>query len=138
MAHPNTQQVLSSIWYEGLPGWRGSNAFNKSLLCILVMVMMPINALIYLVFPRTRLGQMMRSPFMKFMHHSSSFVIFLGLLVLASTRITLTYPTTNQRGRSPDAVEILILIWVIGQYRVVLIQSRDQKNLLNVSAAVLT
>ncbi|XP_033631604.1 transient-receptor-potential-like protein [Asterias rubens] len=121
VAHPNTQQVLSSIWYEGLPGWRGSNAFTKFLLCVLVMVMMPINALIYLLFPRTRIGQMMRSPFMKFMHHSSSFVIFLALLVLVSTRVNLTLTGGDQadlhqggRGRDPDFIEVTILIFVIG------------------------
>ncbi|XP_038056459.1 transient-receptor-potential-like protein [Patiria miniata] len=111
VAHPNTQQVLSSIWYEGLPGWRGSNVFVKFLLCIAVMIMMPIDALVYLFFPKTRMGQMMRSPFMKFMHHSSSFVIFLALLVLLSAKVA---GSNQNRGRPPDVVESLIFVWVIG------------------------
>ncbi|XP_022086331.1 short transient receptor potential channel 4-like [Acanthaster planci] len=74
--------------------------------------MMPIDALAYLFFPKTRLGQMMRSPFMKFMHHSSSFVIFLALLVLLSAKVA---GSNERRGRPPDVVEALIFVWVIGR-----------------------
>ncbi len=31
MAHPNVQQLLASIWYEGLPGFRQKNMFLQFL-----------------------------------------------------------------------------------------------------------
>ena len=30
VAHPNVQQLLASIWYEGLPGWRRWNIFQQN------------------------------------------------------------------------------------------------------------
>ena len=32
MAHPNVQQLLASIWYEGLPGFRQKNMILQVLL----------------------------------------------------------------------------------------------------------
>ena len=29
VAHPNVQQLLASIWYEGLPGWRRMNIISQ-------------------------------------------------------------------------------------------------------------
>lgn len=31
MAHPNVQQLLASIWYEGLPGFRRKNIALQAL-----------------------------------------------------------------------------------------------------------
>ncbi|VDK57858.1 unnamed protein product [Cylicostephanus goldi] len=31
VAHPNCQQLLSGLWYEGLPGFRNRNIVYKSL-----------------------------------------------------------------------------------------------------------
>ncbi|KAK7028247.1 anthranilate synthase component II, variant, partial [Halocaridina rubra] len=69
VAHPNCQQLLTSVWHEGLPIWRRRNALVKILLCLSIIVCMPLIAVIYLIFPRTRLGRVIRSPFMKFIYH---------------------------------------------------------------------
>ena len=29
VAHPNVQQLLATIWYEGLPGWRRMNILSQ-------------------------------------------------------------------------------------------------------------
>ena len=29
VAHPNVQQLLATIWYEGLPGWRRMNIISQ-------------------------------------------------------------------------------------------------------------
>ena len=29
VAHPNVQQLLATIWYEGLPGWRRLNIVGQ-------------------------------------------------------------------------------------------------------------
>ncbi|XP_071446810.1 transient-receptor-potential-like protein [Hetaerina americana] len=115
VAHPHCQQLLTSIWYEGFPIWRRRNGAVKVLLCLAIIAAMPFIALTYLLFPRTSLGRLIRSPFMKFIYHSASFGCFLVLLVLASTRTegTEVY-RQNIRGPSPSLIEWLILFWVFG------------------------
>ncbi len=78
--------------------------------------MLPILALIYLMHPQSRVGQLLRNPFIKFLNHSASFAIFLVLLLTAST----DWGTTDKqrhliRGPKPETVELLILWWVIGK-----------------------
>ncbi|XP_002733765.1 transient-receptor-potential-like protein [Saccoglossus kowalevskii] len=122
VAHAHTQQLLTSIWYEGLPGWRKHNAFVKLLICLAVILLLPLMALCYLLFPHTKIGQLLRTPFMKFMNHSISFGFFLLLLVLASTvRFEGTRPASpsdtwvdSPRGREPNFIEVLIALWVFG------------------------
>ncbi|XP_037787365.1 LOW QUALITY PROTEIN: transient-receptor-potential-like protein [Penaeus monodon] len=115
VAHPNCQQLLTSVWHEGLPIWRRRNAVVKILLCLSIIICMPVIAVIYLIFPRTQLGRVIRSPFMKFIYHSASFGIFLLLLVLASTRTEGSERhRRNIRGPAPTFVEWLIFFWVTG------------------------
>ena len=37
MAHPNVQQLLASIWYEGLPGFRQKNMILQVLMMMMAM-----------------------------------------------------------------------------------------------------
>ncbi|XP_059469179.1 transient-receptor-potential-like protein [Neocloeon triangulifer] len=115
VAHPHCQQLLTSIWYEGFPIWRRRGGLEKVLLCLAIITAMPLLAATYLLFPRTRLGRLIRSPFMKFIYHSASFGCFLVLLVLASTRTegSEVY-RQNTRGPAPSVIEWLILFWVSG------------------------
>ncbi|XP_037568492.1 transient-receptor-potential-like protein [Dermacentor silvarum] len=112
VAHPNCQQLLTSIWYQGLPVWRRRNALSKTCLCAGLIMLLPLIACYYLAFPRSRLSRVVRSPFMKFIYHSASFGCFLLLLILASTGTDRA--RQNIRGPAPSPVEWLILFWVTG------------------------
>ncbi|GAU98498.1 hypothetical protein RvY_09636 [Ramazzottius varieornatus] len=124
VAHPNCQQLLASIFYEGLPGFRRANIMVKSVLIVCIGLMFPVFSVIYLVAPKSRIGLMMRQPFIKFLCHSASYICFLGLLILASQRIESIVDmndgdgeakTKNERrGPPPTPVENLIMIWVAG------------------------
>ncbi|XP_076359761.1 transient-receptor-potential-like protein isoform X1 [Tachypleus tridentatus] len=115
VAHPNCQQLLTSIWYEGLSVWRRWNGVMKILMCFGLIACMPLIALYYLWFPRSKLGRVVRSPFMKFIYHSASFGFFLLLLVLASTRLEGSERSRqNIRGPPPSLVEWLVFFWVTG------------------------
>uniref|UniRef100_A0A6Q2YVH0 Transient receptor ion channel domain-containing protein n=1 Tax=Esox lucius TaxID=8010 RepID=A0A6Q2YVH0_ESOLU len=115
VAHPNCQQQLLSIWYESIPGLRQQTTAVKLLVVLGVAVGLPGLSLAYLVAPCSRVGRVMRSPFMKFVAHASSFSIFLCLLILnAADRFrdpTLLYRMTTT---SFTWMEMLIMSWVIG------------------------
>ncbi|XP_076024759.1 short transient receptor potential channel 6a [Genypterus blacodes] len=136
VAHPNCQQQLLSIWYENLPGLRQQTTAIKLLVVLAVAIGLPGLALAYWITPCSRVGKVLRSPFMKFVAHASSFTIFLCLLILnASDRFAGTTLLANMTHHQQPGgahlnsdprllyrmtttpftwMEILIISWVIG------------------------
>ncbi|XP_077597293.1 short transient receptor potential channel 6a isoform X2 [Stigmatopora nigra] len=136
VAHPNCQQQLLSIWYENLPGLRQQTTAIKLLVVLAVSMGLPGLSLAYWIAPCSRVGRVMRSPFMKFVAQASSFTIFLGLLILnAADRFagTAVLPNmTHHHVQGPSRLttdpmllyrmtttpftwmEILIVSWVMG------------------------
>lgn len=127
VAHPNCQQQLRSIWYENLSGLRQQTIAVKILLVLGVAVGLPVLAFIYWIAPSSKIGKLMRGPFLKFVAHAASFMIFLCLLVLnaadrfAGTSLlpnmtTHDYPSQLFRMKTTPFswMEILIISWVIG------------------------
>ncbi|XP_035283444.1 short transient receptor potential channel 3-like isoform X2 [Anguilla anguilla] len=127
VAHPNCQQQLLTIWYENLSGLREQFIAVKCLVVLVVALGLPLLAVGYWFAPCSRLGKVLRSPFMKFVAHAASFIIFLCLLVFnASDRfegintlpnMTVTdYPTQIFRVKTTrfSCTEMLIMVWVTG------------------------
>lgn len=97
--------------------------------------------LLHLFLFSTQVGKVMRSPFMKFVAHASSFTIFLGLLILnAADRFAGTtllanmthhhHPGGYQHNSDPlllfrmtttpfTWMEILIISWVMGKHQMI-------------------
>ncbi|KAK1336255.1 hypothetical protein QTO34_004060 [Cnephaeus nilssonii] len=127
VAHPNCQQQLLSIWYENLSGLRQQTMAVKFLVVLAVAVGLPFLALIYWFAPCSKMGKIMRGPFMKFVAHAASFTIFLGLLVMnAADRFEGTKLLPNETSTDNAKqlfrmktscfswMEMLIISWVIG------------------------
>ncbi|XP_032885262.1 short transient receptor potential channel 7 [Amblyraja radiata] len=127
VAHPNCQQQLLTIWYENLSGLRQQSIGMKCLAVFGVTLGLPFLAIGYWFAPCSKLGQILRSPFMKFVAHAVSFTIFLGLLVLnASDRFegvkNLPNETDTDNPRQVFRVkttrftwtELLIMKWILG------------------------
>uniref|UniRef100_A0A4W3HV36 Transient receptor ion channel domain-containing protein n=2 Tax=Callorhinchus milii TaxID=7868 RepID=A0A4W3HV36_CALMI len=127
VAHPNCQQQLLTIWYENLSGLREQPIAMKCLVVLVVAIGIPFFAIGYWIAPCSKLGKILRSPFMKFVMHAASFIIFLCLLVFnASDRfegiktlpnVTVTdYPKQVFRMKTTmfTWTEMLIMVWVLG------------------------
>ncbi|XP_075972310.1 transient receptor potential cation channel gamma isoform X3 [Anticarsia gemmatalis] len=124
VAHPNVQQLLASIWYESVPGFRRKNMLLQAAEMVRIGAMFPLYSLAYIVAPHSTAGRTLRKPFIKFLCHSASYFMFLFLLILASQRIEtaaggLLWGTPHgeplsRRGAPPSLVEWLILAWVSG------------------------
>ncbi len=87
VAHPNVQQLLATIWFEGLPGWRRMNIVRQTCELVRLGLMFPVYCVAYMVSPTSSHGAFLRNPFIKFITHSSSYMCFLFLLAAASQRI---------------------------------------------------
>ncbi|KAF5277598.1 hypothetical protein FQA39_LY06091 [Lamprigera yunnana] len=126
VAHPNIQQLLAAIWYEGVPGFRRKSSVAKLLICIRTAVFFPLYCTLYMLAPNTNTGKLMRKPFMKFLIHASSYLFFLFILILVSQRaedqLIEFFGTDSmkaerfqkQRGNPPAYLEYVVLIYVIG------------------------
>ncbi|KAG8452991.1 hypothetical protein GDO86_004702 [Hymenochirus boettgeri] len=127
VAHPNCQQQLLSIWYENLSGLRQQTTAVKFLVVLAVAIGLPFLSMVYWIAPCSKLGKIMRCPFMKFVAHAASFTIFLGLLVMnAADRFegTKILPNESLTDHAKQLfrmktscfswMELLIIAWVIG------------------------
>ncbi|XP_033631694.1 short transient receptor potential channel 4-like [Asterias rubens] len=114
VAHPNCQQLIAEVWYQGLPGWRRQHFTAKFLISVFVGISFPLLSLAYFLAPRTRVGQILRLPFLKFICHSASYLLFLVLLILASLDLNGESDRVDERAPPPSDIEILIVVWVLG------------------------
>jgi hypothetical protein len=78
VAHPNVQQLLAAIWYEGLPGFRRKSIARQLLEVVKLGTMFPVYSTIYMLAPTSKMGIFMKKPFVKFICHSSSYAFFLS------------------------------------------------------------
>jgi len=77
VAHPHCQQLLVSLWYDGIAGFRRRNIVMKFLVIMFIALSFPFLSFIYLLAPHSRVGKILRQPFIKFISHSASYVTFL-------------------------------------------------------------
>ncbi|VEN51116.1 unnamed protein product, partial [Callosobruchus maculatus] len=129
VAHPNIQQLLAALWYEGVPGFRRKTAKDKIMIIVRVAVLFPFYCMLYMLAPETKSGKLMRKPFMKFLIHASSYLFFVLLLILVSLRaddLLLEHfgsesmkayvkdKYDKQRGNPPTILEYAVLLYVVG------------------------
>ncbi|CAG0889821.1 unnamed protein product [Cyprideis torosa] len=129
VAHPNVQQLLASVWFEGLPGFRRSNMLNQSISTLKIAALFPIYSLVYLIAPNTKFGGKLKQPFVKFVNQSASYMFFLGLLVMVSQGVeslmirllgslsmieAADVTDEHRRGSLPSFVEIMIFCYILG------------------------
>ncbi|XP_017145038.1 transient receptor potential protein [Drosophila miranda] len=128
VAHPNVQQLLAAIWYDGLPGFRRKQASQQLLDVIKLGGSFPIYSLKYILAPDSEGAKFMRKPFVKFITHSCSYMFFLMLLGAASLRVVqitfelLAFPwmltmledwRKHERGSLPGPIELAIILYIM-------------------------
>ncbi|KAH8383307.1 hypothetical protein KR009_007970 [Drosophila setifemur] len=128
VAHPNVQQLLAAIWYDGLPGFRRKQASQQLMDVMKLGCSFPIYSLKYILAPDSEGAKFMRKPFVKFITHSCSYMFFLMLLGAASLRVVqitfelLAFPwmltmledwRKHERGSLPGPIELAIITYIM-------------------------
>ncbi|XP_055637159.1 transient receptor potential protein [Toxorhynchites rutilus septentrionalis] len=128
VAHPNVQQLLAAIWYEGLPGFRRKSPVGQIVQVAKLGAMFPVYSMIYMTAPNSEMGRFMKKPFVKFIVHSASYAFFLMLLGAASQRIEylvmewfgpdwlqeiLKEWKRKERGSFPGMFECMVMLYII-------------------------
>lgn len=78
VAHPNVQQLLAKIWYDGLPGFRRLSMVAQLIEVAKLGAQFPLYSTIYMMAPTSPKALFMKKPFVKFICHSSSYGVFLS------------------------------------------------------------
>ncbi|XP_022912799.2 transient receptor potential protein [Onthophagus taurus] len=128
VAHASVQQLLGSLWYEGLPGFRRKGLVGQLAQVVQLAVMFPMYCTIYMIAPYSKMGLFMKKPFVKFICHSSSYALFLMLLGAASQRLEIELLNIlgndyikeivkewnrKERGALPGFAECGVILYVI-------------------------
>ena len=77
VAHPNVQQLLGTIWYTGLPGFRRRSMIGQIVQTLKIAIQFPIHSMLYMLAPNSARGMFIKLPFVKFICHSASYLFFL-------------------------------------------------------------
>ncbi|CAI9734239.1 short transient receptor potential channel 3-like [Octopus vulgaris] len=110
IAHASCQEHLMSIWYAGVPWFQHQSFMVKLFIVPLGILFIPVTAIIYVFLPYSKLGEILRSPFMKFMNYMCSYMAFLVFLLIATTSKN---TTTNSE---PWVVRGFIIFYVFGMF----------------------
>ncbi|VDL85243.1 unnamed protein product [Schistocephalus solidus] len=119
VAHPHCQQLLASLWYEGLPGFRRKHVSVQVATITIICLLFPIICTCYLIAPESHIGNMLHKPFIKFLCQSSAYVSFLALLTLIAIRIEYIVTDTiedrmSRRDPPASVIECIVIIYIFG------------------------
>uniref|UniRef100_A0A3B4YEU4 Short transient receptor potential channel 1 n=1 Tax=Seriola lalandi dorsalis TaxID=1841481 RepID=A0A3B4YEU4_SERLL len=110
VAQSNCQQFLNTVWFGETASYRRKHTCLKMATVLSVAMLWPLLSVCYLLVPRSRVGQIIHTPFVKFIIHSASYFTFLLLLNLYS----LVEGKKNTMGPELEKIDFLLILWIIG------------------------
>ncbi|XP_071947981.1 short transient receptor potential channel 4-like [Antedon mediterranea] len=113
VAHPHCQQRLIEMWFHGLKGWRDQSSLRSTLLTILMALAFPLVSIAYMVYPKGRIGRMIKIPYVKFVCHTTSQLSFL-LLLLWQTLTQNKLPSEDEEERQWEKKLLTICLTCVG------------------------
>lgn len=79
IAHPNVQQLLGSLWFQGMPGeFRRRSPIGQAIEVFSIAVWFPVLSFFLLLVPNSSLGKKASKPFVRFITYSASYLFFLS------------------------------------------------------------
>lgn len=113
VAQSNCQQFLNTVWFGETASYRRKHTCLKMATVLSVAMLWPLLSVCYLLVPRSRVGQIIHTPFVKFIIHSASYFTFLLLLNLYS--LVYNDGKKNTMGPALEMIDYLLILWIIGQ-----------------------
>uniref|UniRef100_A0A3P8W848 Short transient receptor potential channel 1 n=1 Tax=Cynoglossus semilaevis TaxID=244447 RepID=A0A3P8W848_CYNSE len=112
VAQSNCQQFLNTVWFGETASYRRKHTCLKMATVLSVAMLWPLLSVCYLLVPRSRVGQIIHTPFVKFIIHSASYMTFLLLLNLYS--LVYNEGKKNTMGPALEMIDYLLILWIIG------------------------
>ncbi|XP_027861093.1 short transient receptor potential channel 1 [Xiphophorus couchianus] len=112
VAQSNCQQFLNTVWFGEMASYRRKHTCLKMGTVLSLALLWPLLSVCYLLVPRSRVGQIIHTPFVKFIIHSASYFTFLLLLNLYS--LVYNEGKKNTMGPALEMIDYLLILWIIG------------------------
>ncbi|XP_043960640.1 short transient receptor potential channel 1 [Gambusia affinis] len=112
VAQSNCQQFLNTVWFGEMASYRRKHTCLKMGTVLSLALLWPLLSVCYLLVPRSRVGQIIHTPFVKFIIHSASYFSFLLLLNLYS--LVYNEGKKNTMGPALEMIDYLLILWIIG------------------------
>ncbi|KAM8954079.1 short transient receptor potential channel 1 isoform 2-T2 [Pelodytes ibericus] len=112
VSQSNCQQFLNTVWFGQMAGYRRKHTCMKILIVLTVGLFWPVLSFCYLLAPKSQVGRIIHTPFMKFIIHGASYFTFLLLLNLYS--LVYNEDKKNTMGPALERIDFLLIIWLIG------------------------
>uniref|UniRef100_A0AAY4DCN5 Short transient receptor potential channel 1 n=1 Tax=Denticeps clupeoides TaxID=299321 RepID=A0AAY4DCN5_9TELE len=112
VAQSNCQQFLNTVWFGDMASYRRKHTCLKILSVLSVAALWPLLSICYLLGPRSRVGHIIHTPFVKFIIHSASYFTFLLLLNLYS--LVYNKKIKNTMGPALEEIDYLLILWIVG------------------------
>ncbi|KAK3572472.1 hypothetical protein QTP86_033901 [Hemibagrus guttatus] len=113
VAQSNCQQFLNTVWFGEMASYRRKHTGLKLLTVLSVALLWPLLSICYLFGPRSRVGHIIHTPFVKFIIHTASYFTFLLLLNLYS--LVYNEDKKNTMGPALELIDYLLILWIIGE-----------------------
>ncbi|RXM36850.1 Short transient receptor potential channel 1 [Acipenser ruthenus] len=110
----NLSRLKLAIKYnqKEMAGYRRKHSCKKILTVLSVGFLWPVLSICYLLAPKSRVGHVIHTPFMKFIIHSASYFTFLLLLNLYS--LVYNEDKKNTMGPALEMIDYLLIVWIVG------------------------
>uniref|UniRef100_A0A8C5MJK9 Short transient receptor potential channel 1 n=1 Tax=Leptobrachium leishanense TaxID=445787 RepID=A0A8C5MJK9_9ANUR len=112
VSQSNCQQFLNTVWFGQMAAYRRKHTCIKILIVLTVGIFWPILSFCYLLAPKSQVGRIIHTPFMKFIIHGASYFTFLLLLNLYS--LVYNEDKKNTMGPALERIDFLLILWLIG------------------------
>ncbi|XP_001637374.2 short transient receptor potential channel 4 isoform X2 [Nematostella vectensis] len=109
VAHPFCQHLVMQHIFGDITGWRTNHFLYRIAYVLTQVIIFPVLAVIYFFMPFLEVGRKIKRPFVKFINHTSSFVVFLILLAVSSH-----HQFEIRFRKMPSGLEWLIFSWILG------------------------
>lgn len=113
VAQSNCQQFLNTVWFGEMASYRRKHTGLKLLTVLSVTLLWPLLSVCYLLGPRSRVGHIIHTPFVKFIIHSASYLTFLLLLNLYS--LVYNEDRKNTMGPALELIDYVLILWIVGE-----------------------
>ncbi|XP_043926957.1 short transient receptor potential channel 1 [Protopterus annectens] len=113
VSQSNCQQFLNTVWFGQMAGYRRKHTCKKILIVLTVALLWPLLSICYLIAPKSQLGRIIHTPFMKFIIHGASYFTFLLLLNMYSL-VVYNDDKKNTMGPALESIDYLLIIWLLG------------------------
>ncbi|MGH0145671.1 UNVERIFIED_CONTAM: hypothetical protein FKN15_015306 [Acipenser sinensis] len=112
VAQSNCQQFLNTVWFGQMAGYRRKYSCKKILTMLSVGFLWPVLSICYLLAPKSHVGHVIHTPFIKLIIHSASYFTFLLLLNLYS--LVYNEDKKNTMGPALEMIDYLLIVWIVG------------------------